>query len=143
VLSPIMKFNAVGQVVSTWWESGRNWQAWFAVAGSTPASVPSGQAVTALWNPHPTGIDPRHLDLFAVDQAGALRSTFFDDDLWRHGWFTPQQATIGTAVEHTPQPVAALWANSDQLDIFTANTQRQVVSTLWRASGGWRNWFTI
>jgi hypothetical protein len=109
---------------------------------SHPAGVP-GSTVTALWNPNDDASGgPFHLDLFITDQAGAVQSTFFDNNLWRGGWFTPRQATLGTAA-HLPQPVAAAWANPDQLDIFTGNAQRQVVSTLWRAVDGWHYWFTI
>jgi hypothetical protein len=132
--------NANGQVVSDFWEPGPSWQSWFPVAGSQPSFVVPGQPVTALWNP---GSDHHHLDVFTVTATGQVWSTFFDNDTWRSGWFAIPASVIPGPAAQQPQSVTAEWANPDQLDLFTSNSERQVISTMWLYSTGWQPWFTI
>ncbi|NUR59297.1 MAG: hypothetical protein HOV87_11605 [Catenulispora sp.] len=145
---------AGSRVVSTYWvgvpETPTDipgWQKdWFTVPGSAASeatAVPLGQPVTALWNLGPAGSNPHHLDLFAVNNAGQVISTYFDHDKWLGSWFPIASVALGPAASHTPQAVTALWRTTDHLDLFLTNSAGQAISNYWEGSSAWHTWFPV
>src|SRR6516225_203709 len=72
--------NSEGRVISTWWEGGKGWQAWFTIQPRTGKAQPR-QQVTALWS------SPQHLDLFATDAQGRVISTWWEGGKGWQAWF--------------------------------------------------------
>ena len=129
-----------GIVQSTYWdanEGGYRAAGWFAIA---PATVfHPGGPVTAIH------VDEHHLDLYAVDAHGAVRSIWWssDDGYRAGGWFE-----IGPNMRTMPgAKVTALWADNKHLDLFVTGDDGVVRSTYWdsREPLGFRaqGWFDI
>jgi len=129
-----------GTVQSTYWDdNGGGWRAdgWFAI---DPATLfHPGGTVTALH------VDEDHLDLYAADQHGVVRSIWWDsDDGYRPGgWFA-----IGPEMRTAPgAKVTALWADDKHLDLFVTDDNGVVRSIYWdsREPLGFRpqGWFGI
>jgi hypothetical protein len=122
-----------GRVISTWWEGGKGWQAWFLIQPRT-GKVQPGQQVTAVWS------NPQHLDLFATDSQGRVISTWWEGGKGWQAWFTIQPRT-GKAQPR--QQVTALWSSPQHLDLFATDAQGRVISTWWEGGKGWQAWFAI
>ena len=69
-----------GRVMSTWWESARSWQPWFAIHPES-ARTTGPQPVTAVWS------NPQHLDLFITDTGGRVMSTWWENAKSWQPWF--------------------------------------------------------
>lgn len=128
-----------GILQSTFWDDnagGYRAEGWFAIDPSV-VFAKKGH-VTARH------VDEDHLDLYAVDQFGAVRSIWWDSDegYRAEGWFTlgPQRSVPGARV-------TALWADSKHLDLFVTGDDGVVRSTYWdaREPSGYRagGWFDI
>jgi hypothetical protein len=122
-----------GRVVSTWWEGGESWQAWFAIHPEGMSAIP-GQAVTPLWN------GPTHLDLFLTDRSGHVASTWWEPGKSWQPWFLIHAESTRAA---PGQEVTALWNGPQHLDLFMTDESGRVVSTWWEKARGWQPWFAI
>ena len=133
--------NARGIVSSTWWDqaepAGYRPDGWFTIRSET--LFHPGALVTAIRR------TADHLDLFATDNDGIVRSIWWDRDAGGYrpdGWFE-----IHSEMRCTPgAPVAASWANEDHLDLFVTDRFGVVHSTYWDDNdGGYRaeGWFPI
>ncbi len=129
-----------GAVQSAYWDDNQGgWRAegWFAIA---PATVfHPGGAVSALH------VDEHHLDLYAADQHGVVRSIWWDSD---HGYRADGWFEIGPDKRTAPgAKVTALWADDKHLDLFVTGDDGVVRSTYWdsREPHGFRpqGWFDI
>jgi hypothetical protein len=129
-----------GAVQSTYWDDNEGgWRAdgWFAIDSATVFHP--GGAVTALH------LGEDHLDLYAADQNGVVRSIWWDsnDGYRAEGWFE-----IGREMRTVPgAKVTALWADNKHLDLFVTGDNGVVRSTYWdsREPAGFRplGWFDI
>jgi hypothetical protein len=129
-----------GVVQSTYWdqnEGGYRAAGWFAIGPST-VFYPGGN-VTAIH------VDQDHLDLYAVDNGGTVRSISWtrDGGYRADGWFE-----IGPDTRSDPgAKVTAVWAAKTHLDLFVTGDDGVVRSTYWDSSEllGYRQqgWFDI
>ena len=123
-----------GRIVSTWWESAKSWQPWFAIHADTGLAAP-GQTVTAIW-----AAGGKHLDLFMTDRGGRVMSTWWESAKGWQPWFAVQS---GSGLAAAGQAVTARWSTPTHLDLFIAGVHGQVLSTWWEAARGWQPWFAI
>jgi hypothetical protein len=106
---------------------------WSAI--SSASFVKPGQPITAVWS------NASHLDLFTVGQDGAIWSTWWEAGKSAQSW---QWFRIGSLRMASPgQPVTAVWANPQHLDLFITSADGTVKSAWWEAASGWQNWFAI
>ena len=133
--------NGVAQTI--WWDrsepAGYRPQGWLAIHAET--QFPPGAHVSAVWT------NEDHLDLFAVDATGTVRSIWWDRSepagYRPQGWFA-----IHAETQFPPgAPVTALRRNKDHLDLFAADVTGTVRTIWWdRAeSAGYRpqGWLAI
>ena len=113
-----------GVVVSSWWESGKGWQPWFAISPES-ATAAAGQPVTAVWS------NSQHLDLFITGYDGRVMSTFWESAKGWQPWFaiSPESAT---AAAGQPQPVTAVWSSPQHLDLFITVSTAATKCAKWR-----------
>lgn len=123
--------DVAGHVVSTFFEGDRWQPGWFALDPANMQAKP-GERVSAVWRDHD------HLDLFAVDASGVVRSTYFENNAWQPHWFS-----IGTVRALPGQPVTAVWRDPGHLDLFLSAANGRIASTFWEPVGKWHNWFEI
>src|SRR5450631_2547902 len=90
-----------GRVVSSWWEPGCGWQAWFPIHAESGKAA-GAQPVTAVWS------NPQHLDLFMTDSQGRVLSTWWEGAKGWQAWF-PIHAVKGKAA--AGQPVTEVRSN--------------------------------
>ena len=131
-----------GNVHSTWWDdaepNGYRPGGWFPL--QLDRMFPPGASVTAIRRTE------GHLDLFATDKNGVVRTIWWDEDV---GGYSPDGwLPIHPEVQCPPgAPVAASWGNEDHLDIFVIERHGTVMSIYWDANvdGGYRpeGWFPI
>jgi hypothetical protein len=125
-----------GTAISLWWDrnqpGGYRPGGYFAIHPET--SFAAATPVTALW------ANEDHLDLFAVDLDGAVRTIWWDRNerggYRAAGWFPIHPETSFKVTT----PITALWANQDHLDLFAVDSNG-VVRTIWwerNQPGGYR-----
>lgn len=130
-----------GAVRSIFWDtsdpSGYRAEGWFAIHPQTVFQP--GAWVTVKHR------GEEHLDLFAADQAGIVRTISWDsgDGYRPAGWLA-----IHPSARTTPgAPITALWADDQHLDLFMTGVDGVVRSVWWdaREPEGYRpqGWFTI
>jgi hypothetical protein len=132
-----------GTLQSIWWDksepAGYRPQGWFAI--HPEQEFPPDAPVTAVW------ANQDHLDLFAVDQKGAVQSIWWDRKepagYRPGGWLV-----IHSETKFPPgAAVTALWASKDHLDLFASDTGGIVQSIWWDRTepSGYRpgGWFGI
>jgi hypothetical protein len=122
-----------GRVMSTWWEAVKGCQPWFAIHPESATGAP-GQPVTAVWS------NPQHLDLFITGRDGRVMSTWWEGAKGWQPWFAIHPES---AVGAPGQPVTAVWANPQHLDLFVTGGDGRVMSTWWEAAKSWQPWFAI
>ena len=86
-------------------------------------------------------IAPRdgHIDLFVVDAAGIVWSTWWEADSGWQLWFPIRPGTPmngGAAV-------TALTPRDGHIDLFSTDSHGTTWSTWWEAAAGWQPWFAI
>lgn len=131
-----------GTVATTWWDqadpAGYRADGWFPIHRETVFQP--GALVTAIRR------TPGHVDLFATDADGIMRSIWWDQDA-PAGYRAEGWMEIHNEMRCPPgAPVAASWANEDHLDIFVTDHSGAIQTTFWDANdGGWRalGWFAI
>jgi hypothetical protein len=139
----LFMIGASGAVLSIWWDkrepAGYRPEGWFPI--HSEQRFPPGGHVTVVL------ASADHLDLFAVDVEGTVRSIWWDRaepaGYRPQGWFAVHSKT-----GFPPgSPIAAAWANRDHLDLFAADIHGIVQSIWWdRAEPrGYRpgGWFSI
>src|SRR5215472_8718803 len=100
----------------------------------------SPQSVTAAWS------NSHHLDLFTVNKAGQIVSTWWDGACGWQLWFSIRPET---ALAAPGQSVTAVWSNPNHLDLFMSAADGTVKSTWWEANPpaplqkGLHSWFSI
>jgi hypothetical protein len=132
-----------GRVWSTFWEQSARWQPWFLISPGEGIQVAPGAPITAAWRPGGRGIDGLHLDLFATDSEGRVRSTFWELAIKWQPWFSVSAGGDFTA---TPgAPITASWRPFDilHLNLFVTDRNGRVKSTFHEPATGWQPWFTI
>jgi hypothetical protein len=107
------------------------WDYWFTI--HPEVKMRPGGPVTALV--------PRneHIDLFSVDQDGAVWTAWWEPAANWQNWFI-----IHPEVKMQPgATVTALVPRNDHIDLFVTGTDGAVWSTFWESGGDWQNWFLI
>lgn len=109
------------------------WHPWFPINPNQQDGFVPGSQVTALWS------RSDHLDLFAIDTAGGVRTTYWDPtNGWQQTWWN-----VGNWVGAAPgTQVTAVWRDNHQhLDLFVMGKDCIVYSIPWE--NGWGFWFPI
>jgi hypothetical protein len=130
--------NAGGAVATIWWESSGYRPEGWALTHPETHFLP-GTTVTALW------ANEDHLDLFAVDDQGVVRTIWWDKNepsgYDPAGWLMIHPESKSVPGGH----VTALWANDNHLDLYVVTTDQAVSSIWWEKDQGYRSdgWFGI
>ena len=130
-----------GIVQSAWWDQDAGWNNWFSL--DFDCRFADNAPITALAR------RPDHLDIFLVDQNGAVTSAWFHEPTpeeiqnnvspWRP-WFN-----IDPNVHfRQDRPVSAIAREPEHIDLFAIGFDGAVYSTFWQLDQqGWRNWFIV
>jgi hypothetical protein len=115
--------NSDGIVATIWWEpSGYNPDGWYLIDPNTRFQM--GTPISAIW------ANEDHLDLFAIDADGIIRTTYWDKSepggYRAGGWIMihPETRSVAGGI------VTPLWASVNHLDLFAVTADRGV-STIW------------
>jgi hypothetical protein len=130
--------NADGLVATIWWEpDGYRSDGWILIDPSI--HFQPGAQVAAVW------ANNDHLDLFAIDADGIVRTTWWDKSAPSgyspDGWMAIHPEAKSVAGGH----VTAVWANSDHLDLFIVTADFFVCTIWWDRDQGYRpeGWVSI
>ena len=125
-----------GAIWTTWWDVQANngqWNAPFPI--TPPNSAPAGAGVSAVSR------FPDHLDVFWIDNSGAVRSAWWDARQPLGGWDKHPDFPVSPAGAAPPgAPVSAVSRRPERLDVFWASSDNAVRMTWWDgqdADGAW------
>ena len=143
-----------GYVLTLQWKDGAPWpQAWQCISPEHTATT-KNSVVTAIVR------NSTHLDVFAIDDQGTVRTTWWDESPYNGQW-PAQWQTIGATSVASPiggaasdLRVSAVARTPDHLDLFLTGAPRfqysgafQLVLTAWWDAnlnqGQWSDWTSI
>lgn len=106
------------------------WQPWSAIS---PGSRPAAGPVSAVWR------DTDHLDVFATDGQGIVRTNSWEEGRLWAGWTPLDGVQLAAGAK-----VAAVGRDAERIDLFGTTSDGAVQSTFWEPEAGWRpGWFRI
>lgn len=129
--------NNQGEVNSAWWDRDANNGVWTPPFSVTPAGFarPGAQVAAVARLPH-------HVDVFWVNQNGAVYSAWWSRDVNSGIWNAPfpisrvRSARRGTAI-------AAVARLPNHMDVFWVGSRGAVISAWWNPGAGWSDTFAI
>ena len=127
-----------GKAYSSWWASGNDWSGIGDNWGSIGGSFPPGAKISAVSR------HGDHLDLFAVDSNGDVRSCWWDPD---NGWSSVDKewGNLGNPGQAFPSAVeiAVVARYENTLDLFAVGADGNVYCKWWAETANWSNWVSI
>jgi len=117
---------------------------------SHPPTTPTWHSPPGLWPLPATGAlvpghrvaavarDPQQLDVFSVDRAGAVRTTFWHEGSPWSGLAGPLPSVGGAFSAGVP--VTAISRTTDHLDLFVTDPHGVVETSYWQPGATWTAW---